>query len=366
MPVQFGGAFYADGAFPAKFTTKNNIALMTRTEEPIFLEDLEKWCTDVNRFGSKSLVLADIDLNACRTPDDAAAAITSVIPNWPSRSHGHLMSRLIKRLFDEPVVIMKHSTKAANQVRVYGPAIDRFWPLPVLGNNFSNRAAADSYTWGRSGFIPRICSRNGIWSGVGDWRNTRGPPQSRDGFSMLRFGVAGFPPAFVRSQRKRDQIEVFEWLAELGLNAFEIQMTYGPRLSKELCERYAQAAESLGIRLSIHASYFIVMTSSDPVKVRNSIDTLARTYELANILGAREVVLHPGPLYGRPAAECISDLISNLDKFFASIGPTPIGLFLETAGKVGQLGSIEEILEVTGAIPGTYPCVDFGHVHART
>jgi deoxyribonuclease-4 len=183
---------------------------------------------------------------------------------------------------------------------------------------------------------------------------------------MLRFGVAGFPPAFAQSSYKKDRLRVFDWLAELGLDAFEIQMTYGPRSSRELCKQYADAARSFGIRLSVHASYFIVLTSSDQQKIRNSIDTLARTFELAAILDAKEIVLHPGPIYAQDAGKSLATLINNLTKFFDGFGTGPIGLFLETAGKLGQLGSIEEILQVTKAVAGTYPCIDFGHVHART
>jgi deoxyribonuclease IV len=41
-------------------------------------------------------------------------------------------------------------------------------------------------------------------------------------------------------------------------------------------------------------------------------------------------------------------------------------LFVETAGKLAQLGSLEEILENCSQVEGVHPCVDFGHVHART
>jgi deoxyribonuclease-4 len=49
-----------------------------------------------------------------------------------------------------------------------------------------------------------------------------------------------------------------------------------------------------------------------------------------------------------------------------SIGLSEIGLFVETAGKTGQLGSVNEILEISNQVPGVFPCIDFGHVHART
>ena len=58
-------------------------------------------------------------------------------------------------------------------------------------------------------------------------------------------------------------------------------------------------------------------------------------------------------------------MAENLFLFFQELGPSDIGLFLETAGKKGQLGSVEEVLKLSKLIRGCYPCVDFGHVHAR-
>ena len=48
------------------------------------------------------------------------------------------------------------------------------------------------------------------------------------------------------------------------------------------------------------------------------------------------------------------------------LGKNDISLFVETAGKCGQLGSLGDILSICKAVPCVFPCVDFGHVHART
>lgn len=183
---------------------------------------------------------------------------------------------------------------------------------------------------------------------------------------MGKFGVAGYPPAFFKSKYKKNRSKIFSWLKDLGLDAFEAQMTYGPRSTKETCEEFNELSKEFGISISIHASYFIVLTSSDKDKVERSIDTLKRTFELADIMGAEKIILHPGPLYNQPASDCLSRIIDNLQIFYEQIGKTNIGLYLETAGKRGQLGSVEEIFKIVNNIKVCYPCVDFGHVHART
>lgn len=182
----------------------------------------------------------------------------------------------------------------------------------------------------------------------------------------MRFGVAGYPPAFQKTPYRRDRLKILNWLSDLGLDALELQMTYGPRTRVEVCREYRRIAEGLGISLSVHASYFIVFTSSDPKKLSRSCETLKRTYELCNVLGSRVIVLHPGPLYGEDSVVVLDRFIENLGNCLAAVGRSEIGLFVETAGKVGQLGSIDEILHICNKLPDVFPCVDFGHVHART
>jgi hypothetical protein len=162
---------------------------------------------------------------------------------------------------------------------------------------------------------------------------------------MVHFGVAGYPPAFSETPYRKDRLKILHWLNALGLNALELQMTYGPKTKIDTCRQYRELADEFGIRISVHASYFIVLTSCDPEKLRRSQETLKRTYELCDVLGADVVVLHPGPLYGEKAETVRDRFIDNLGQCVNGIGTTGIGLFIETAGKLGQLGSVDEILE---------------------
>ncbi|MCO5162567.1 MAG: TIM barrel protein [Mesorhizobium sp.] len=171
--------------------------------------------------------------------------------------------------------------------------------------------------------------------------------------------------AFTRSAKGKSRMAIMEWLATQGLDALELQMTYGPRTKPETCRELRAVAADHGIRLSVHASYFIVLTSDDPQKVRRSIDTLKVTSDLAGELGAKEVVLHPGSVYGHPG-RALDHFVSNAGQFLTEYGDSGAGIFVETAGKTGQLGSVDEILAMSAALANVHPCIDFGHVHART
>ncbi|MCP4356067.1 MAG: TIM barrel protein [Proteobacteria bacterium] len=182
---------------------------------------------------------------------------------------------------------------------------------------------------------------------------------------MIKFGVAGYPIAFGQSKYKQDRMKIFDWLQDLNLDALELQMTYGPRTSKENCELIKSLSSEFNIAVSAHAAYYIVLTSDDKEKVRRSIDTLKRTYEATKLLGGKKVILHPGPLYKKDPKIIFERLSDNLELFFKEIGDTDIELYLETAGKKGQLGSVDDVIELSRRFKGCHPCIDFGHVHAR-
>lgn len=183
---------------------------------------------------------------------------------------------------------------------------------------------------------------------------------------MPNFGVGGFPPAFVRGTTGKDRSAIFAWLAGLGLNALELQMTRGANMPKHTCRLYRKLAENYGIRLSIHGSYYIVLSSPEPEKYRRSTESLLRTFELADELGVREIVIHPGSLYGQDEEEAAKRFVDGVGAFMEKLGRCGTGLFIETAGKLGQLGSVEAILDMASQVDGVEPCIDFGHVHART
>lgn len=191
-------------------------------------------------------------------------------------------------------------------------------------------------------------------------------PASEMNHRAPNFGVGGFPPAFLKGAAGKDRSAIFAWLASLGLNALELQMTRGANMPIHTCRLYRQLAADHGIRLSIHGSYYIVLNSPDSAKYRRSTESLLRTFELADELGVREIVIHPGSLYGQDEEEAAKRFVDGVGAFMVQLGCSETGLFIETAGKVGQLGSVEAILDMASQVDGVEPCIDFGHVHART
>lgn len=178
------------------------------------------------------------------------------------------------------------------------------------------------------------------------------------------FGVAGFPPNFFASKFRKDRVNGPEWVASIGLDLLELQMTYGPKMKPESAVVIGEKALEHQIRLTIHGSYFIVFTSDDIESVNRSHQTLKSTCELALLAGVNRIILHPGSAYDS-RQRSLDTFIRNLTKFVENDLPDGVTIYPETSGKRGQIGSLEEILIICKEVPRTAPCIDFGHLRAH-
>ena len=180
---------------------------------------------------------------------------------------------------------------------------------------------------------------------------------------MARFGVAGCPPNFWKSPFKGDSANNPLWLASIGLEAYEVQFTHGIRMDREKALRVAENAGKGGIALSVHAPYFVVLTSLDETVVKNSIDLMVRCVEFAGYLGTHKLVFHPGPHQGSPK-EALKRCLKNLEVAARDI-PKGTCIYPETTGRKEFLGSLEEVVQMCKELNFLRPCIDFAHLYAR-
>lgn len=174
---------------------------------------------------------------------------------------------------------------------------------------------------------------------------------------------------------------------DLGLKACEIAFTYSVYIKKkEDVERIGETAKKLGIRLSIHAPYWINLNSDDKEKVEKSKQRILNCCKVGTWLGAYRVVFHPGyygikgnkqdakrinpsfkigvkPDYKEKAYENIKNNILDIQKTIKEKGYTP-KLAPEIMGKVNVFGSIEEVNRLVRETGCSF-CIDFAHILAR-
>lgn len=182
------------------------------------------------------------------------------------------------------------------------------------------------------------------------------------------FGTAGNADSFFEAGFK-DVVEAPEYLHSLGLNAYEYQGGHGVRIPEKKAALLGQRARQYGIRLSVHAPYYISMSSADEEKRNNSINYIVRSAKAAADMGADRVVIHSGSCGKMPrekALELAKDTFKRALAKLDELGLSDIRLCPETMGKVNQLGSVGEVIEICKLDERLIPCIDFGHIYART
>ncbi len=182
------------------------------------------------------------------------------------------------------------------------------------------------------------------------------------------FGVAGNSDTFTKTVSK-SSADAPAWLKSIGLDAYEYQCGKGVHVGKETAERIGRNAAEAGIQVSLHAPYFINLANPDPEMLQKTIGYVTASCQVALFLGAERIVIHSGALMKRSRREALGIAKRSLKENLAVSDDMGYGgqtLCPETMGKVNQLGDLDEVLELCTLDERLLPCVDFGHLYARS
>ena len=183
-----------------------------------------------------------------------------------------------------------------------------------------------------------------------------------------RFGPAGISDSFA-AQGYKTSLDIPAYTAGMGLDAFEYQCGHGVRLAEGKARQMAALAAEKGIVFSVHAPYYISMSSLDEEKRLGSIRYLLQSAQLCRALGGRRIIFHPGSCGKQSRAASLDKALDTLRRGVEALDEAGYGdmaLCPETLGKIGQLGDLEEVLALCGVDRRIVPCIDFGHLNART
>lgn len=179
----------------------------------------------------------------------------------------------------------------------------------------------------------------------------------------LLFGTAGVP----FSAADDSSLAGIERVKALGLDCLEIEFVQGVKMGLDTAKKVREKAASLGVRLSVHAPYFINLNSEDPGKRLASQERLLKTARVGDACGASSVVFHAA-FYGRDLADRAYEAVKAELKTVMSIVRSErlkVVLRIETMGKQSQFGSLDEVLGMCRDVDGLQPCLDFSHLYAR-
>lgn len=179
-----------------------------------------------------------------------------------------------------------------------------------------------------------------------------------------KFGPGGNSEAFYAAGKK-STLDAPAWVSSQGLDAYEYEAGNGLSASPSMLKLIGEEAKRNNIQMSFHAPYFISLSGIVEEKRLNSIRYIQQSLEAAHLLGAKTIVVHTGSAAKisrdeamRLAADTLVKTLNTVDTYGVKIG-------LETMGKINQLGTLEEVLELCRIDSSLVPVVDFGHLNAR-
>lgn len=184
---------------------------------------------------------------------------------------------------------------------------------------------------------------------------------------MIKFGPSGNSIAFSEAGNKTSEQSAV-WVKNLGLNCFEYSFGRGVNLSDEKALSIGKAFSDVGVEISVHAPYYINLANPEEENAKKSYAYILDSAYKAKLMGGKRVVFHPasqGKMERRQAVELTIQRLKTLKELIYEKGLDDIIFCPETMGKLGQIGTIEEITEFCKIDKVFVPAVDFGHINAR-
>jgi len=183
-----------------------------------------------------------------------------------------------------------------------------------------------------------------------------------------KFGPAGNSESFTLMGYKHS-LQVPEYLVKMGLDHFEYQCGRGVNIGEDKAVAFGEKAKENGISLSLHAPYYISMSSVEEEKRLNSVNYILQSARAVNAMGGNRIIVHTGSC-GKISREEALSLASDTMKIALEALKTEnlshIHICPETMCKINQLGTLEEVISLCEIDESIIPCIDFGHLNART
>jgi deoxyribonuclease-4 len=181
----------------------------------------------------------------------------------------------------------------------------------------------------------------------------------------ILFGPSGNSNEFY-DEGKKSTLEAPKWVKDKGLDAYEYSAGNGIKGNDTLFSSIGKESIINNIHMSFHTPYFISLSGIDEEKRLKSIDYIRSSIHAAELMNCETIVIHCGSASKISRSEAMNLSKDTLYKALCEIPSTKIKYGIETMGKINQLGTLEEVVEICKIDKRLCPVVDFGHLNARS
>ncbi len=185
--------------------------------------------------------------------------------------------------------------------------------------------------------------------------------------NKVLFGPAGNSLSFYEEGFK-SSYDTPKWLKNRGLDLFEYSFGQGYRMTTETALKLGEEFKKEGIVLSLHAPYFINFANPDEEMFTKSIGYINTGIKFMKSLQADRMVFHPASCGKQTREEAVSLMTNRLKEIMPTFEEELGDKYLcpETMGKVMQIGTYKEIIDLCTISKKLIPTFDFGHINALT
>ena len=178
----------------------------------------------------------------------------------------------------------------------------------------------------------------------------------------IRFGPARVP------SRESPQAAI-ELLQERGFDACEIDFEGKFWMDYDWAGEFGRLAKQAKIALSVHAPIAGFMGHAERGKKLNmATGMLDHSAGIAKAASAELVVFHPGFLLERTREAAIDSIVEQLGELRERLErkdrAVPFGV--EVMGRVREIGSLDDVIEISRRTGWVRPVLDFAHMHATS
>lgn len=184
---------------------------------------------------------------------------------------------------------------------------------------------------------------------------------------MIKFGVAGNSVSFI-AEGYSETFDAAVWCKSRGIDAFEYSFGNGIRITSATAKKIGDEFKRNNVDMSVHAPYYINFANPEEELAEKSYQYVLNSLKKLIDFSGERLVVHVAA-QGKETRENAVALTKNrlniLAEKIEEAGYSDLKICLETMGKQGQIGTVDEIIDFCTLAPFYYPCIDFGHINAR-
>ena len=182
------------------------------------------------------------------------------------------------------------------------------------------------------------------------------------------FGPSGISESFFNEGHSAT-LESPAWVKAKGLDLFEYSFGQGYRMSSDTAVKIGNEFKKEGIELSVHAPYFINFANPDDEMFSKTIGYISTGIKFLKNLQAKRLIFHPASCGKQTREEAVKLMMERFKEVmpdFEKELDDDMFLCPETMGKLMQIGTYKEVIDLCTISSKLIPTFDFGHINALT